>query len=340
MKRHVLLACLVTALAASAATPRDARADDAAVAEAQQRFQEGLALADESKHEPARLKFQQAWAVFKAPAVLYNLARSEQLTGHDLEALEHFRLFVKISATDAKITDAMRDKARSNVEELSKKVGQIEIEVPSSARVTVDGKPVETPPPGAGPRDPIPVAPGRHTVEATFEGKLKSVSVECGAGATVRAKIEFEATSGAGAGEPPGVAEPASPARWIVPAALGVAGLVGVGVGIGMAASSQSAKDDSEALRRANSGICAERTAALCTQYEDKRSDAESASTISYVGYIAGGALLAGAVATYFLWPKSTERGPGGAGGSSGATSRVTPLVGAGVMGAGFEGRF
>lgn len=337
MKRHVLLACLVTALAASSAMPREARADDAAVAEAQQRFQEGLALADESKHEPARLKFQQAWAVFKAPAVLYNLARSEQLTGHELEALEHFRLFVKLSATDAKITDAMRDKARSNVEELSKKVGQIELEVPSTARVTVDGKPIEAPPPGSGPRDPVPVAPGRHTVEALFEGKLKSVSVECQAGALVRAKIEFEAGAGAGSGEPPGGGEPTSPARWIVPAALGVAGLAGLGLGIGMAASSQSAKDDSEALRRANPRICGQPTA-LCSQYDDKRSDAESAATISYVGYIAGGALLAGAVATYFLWPRSAERGAGG--GGNGATSRVTPLVGAGVMGAGFEGRF
>ena len=77
-----------------------ARADDTAVVEAQARFAEGLELADAGKHEPARLKFQQAWAVFKAPAVLYNLARSEQLTGHDLEALEHFKLFARVSATE------------------------------------------------------------------------------------------------------------------------------------------------------------------------------------------------------------------------------------------------
>src|SRR3954471_20606433 len=106
MRRHVLLACLTVALASVPALPRVARADDAAVVEAKARFEEGLALADAGKHEPARLKFQQAWTVFKAPAVLYNLARSEQLTGHDLEALEHFRQFAKVSATDAKITDA------------------------------------------------------------------------------------------------------------------------------------------------------------------------------------------------------------------------------------------
>ena len=101
---------------------RLAHADDAGVAEAQERFKEGLELADQNKHEPARLKFQQAYAVFKAPAVLYNLARSEQLTGHDIEALEHFRTFVKVSQTDAKVTDAMREKARQNVEDLAKRV--------------------------------------------------------------------------------------------------------------------------------------------------------------------------------------------------------------------------
>src|SRR3954471_15097294 len=143
MRRHVLLACLTVALASVPALPRVAHADDAAVAEAKARFEEGLDLADAGKHEPARLKFQQAYAVFKAPAVLYNLARSEQLTGHELEALEHFRLFLRVGTTDAKITDAMRDKAKQNSIELARKVGQVEIEVPSTARVSVDGKPLE-----------------------------------------------------------------------------------------------------------------------------------------------------------------------------------------------------
>ena len=121
-----------------------------------------------ARHEPARLKFQQAWAVFKAPAVLYNLARAEQLTGHDLEALEHFRLFLKVGATDVKITDAMRDKAKQNAAELARKVGQVDIEVPPTARVSVDGKPLDE-----TPKEPVPVQPGRHTIEATFDGRVQ-----------------------------------------------------------------------------------------------------------------------------------------------------------------------
>ena len=321
MRRRFFLACVLSVAALSAA-PSVARADDAAVAEAQQRFQEGLDLADAGKHEPARLKFQQAWAVFKSPAVLYNLARTEQLTGHELEALEHFRHFMKISQTDVKITDAMRDKARQNTEELARKLGQIEVEAPATARVTVDGKPVESI------ADPVPVRPGSHKVEATFEGKSKNVTVECNAGLIVKAKIEFEHFT-----EPPGEGRKTMPTgKWLVPTIMGVAGLAGIGLGIGMAASSNSAKDDSEALRDATQGLCAPLPggdAAKCAEYRGKRDDASSAATISYVGYIAGGVLLAGAAVTYLLWPMSREHSHG---------ASVRPTVGFGSVG--FEGRF
>jgi hypothetical protein len=332
MRRHALLTCLTMALAVPL-FPGVAHADDAAVVEAKARFEEGLALADAGKHEPARLKFQQAWAVFKSPAVLYNLARAEQLTGHDMEALEHFRAFARLAATDAKITDAMRDKAKQNADELGRKVGQIAIEAPSSARVTVDGKPVDL-----TQREPVPVAPGRHTVEAAFEGRLKSVVVECLPGNITSAKLDFVAGE---ASYPPGE-EPrgGSSARWIVPTVLGVAGLAGIGVGIGFGASSQSAKTDAETLRRENPGLCAVPPSSACATYDTKRDDADSAATLSYVGYIAGGALLAGAaVSAIILWPRSkshaatkTQRGF--------TAESVTPMLGSGTLGAAFQGHF
>src|SRR4029079_7311133 len=103
---------------------------DAALAEAQARFKEGLDFADAGNNDAARLKFQQAWAVFKSAAVLYNLARSEQLTGHDIDAFEHFKEFLK-TGPDPKVTDAQRKKAQDNVSELTKKVGQIDLDVPT-----------------------------------------------------------------------------------------------------------------------------------------------------------------------------------------------------------------
>ena len=333
MRRHALLACLTIALA-TPVFPGVAHADDAATVEAQARFQEGLDLADAGKHEPARLKFQQAWSVFKSPAVLYNLARSEQLTGHELEALEHFRLFQRIGATDVKVTDAMREKAKQNAAELARKVGQVDIEVPPSARVTVDGKPLEE-----TPKEPVPVQPGRHTIEATFDGKVRNVSVECVAGGIVKARIEFDTPGGAT--EPPGEERrPPSAARWIVPTVLGVAGLAGIGVGIGFGAKSQSAKTDSEGIRSANPSLCTDPVLPSCEAYRSSRTDSKSGSTVSYVGYIAGGAFLVGAAVTAIvLWPKSNERTavkrPRGI-----SADAITPLLGGGTIGAGFQGHF
>jgi len=326
MRRHVLFACLLTALAVPA-FPSDARADDAAVAEAQQRFQEGLELADAKQHEPARLKFQQAWAVFKAPAVLYNLARSEQLTGHDLEALEHYRTFVKISATDPKITDAMREKAAKNVEELAKRVGQIELEVPSAARVTVDGKPVE--PPASGPRDPVPVAPGRHMVEATFEGKLKSVTVECTAGSTTRAKIEFE--SGGSFTEPPGTGERRaswSTARFVTVGTLSGAAIAGGVLFFVFRGAAQQNVEDARALLGGRScvGLSGTPDCEAAASLKDDRDGNVTASTVSL---IAGAAFAAGALGAAFAWPRSTS-----------ASARIVPVISPTLGGASFAGTF
>lgn len=335
MRRPILFAFTLAALSLGAvATPRAARADDAATAEAQSRFQEGLALADAGSHEAARLKFQQAWSVFKSPTVLYNLARAEQLTGHDIEALEHFRQFLAMGA-DPRITDATREKARQNVEELSKKVAHVDIEAPPAARVTIDGKPIEDF------KEPVPVMPGRHVIEATFEGKVRSVSVDTTAGATTPAKLAFE-SGGAGNGgftEPPPAGGDAGggSTKWIVAGGLGVAGLAGLGLGVGFGLSSQSAKDDAEALRRATPGICADPTSAQCANYDAKRDDAESAATISTVGYIAGGVLLAGAVAAVALWPSSSQQR--GQAATKTATT-VAPILGHGALGASLAGTF
>ena len=108
--------------------------------------------------------------------------------------------------------------------------------------------------------------------------------------------MDFDA--GGGNTEPPGEQQPKGSAYWVVPTILGAAGLVGIAVGIGFAVESQSAKSDPKDIRRGSPGVCAQSTASACASYDSKRSDAESAATVSYVGYIAGGALLAGAAVT------------------------------------------
>ena len=321
MRRHVLLACLTVALASVPALPGMARADDAAVVEAKARFEEGLELADAGKHEAARLKFQQAYSVFKAPAVLYNLARSEQLTGHEMEALEHFRLFLRVGATDVKITDAMREKAKQNAADLSRKVSQVEIEVPSTARVTVDGKPLEE-----MPREPVPVQPGKHTIEATFDGRVKSVSVECKAGSVVKAKIEFE--TGAFVEPPPGGGKSGwSTGRIVTVGALSAGAIAGGVLAFVFHGAAKGNVDDSKALL--NGGSCIGVSNTECTRAASLKDDRDSNVTLSTVSLIAGGTFAAGAIAAALLWPKSSTE-----------SARITPIVAPGYGGATFVGRF
>lgn len=312
--RTLLFALSLGALSLGAISTNAYAQQDAALTEAQARFKEGLDLADANNHEASRIKFQQAWAVYKSPAVLYNLARSEQLTGHDIEAFEHFREFLK-SPPDPKVTEAHKKKAQENVDELGKKLGQVDVQAPPNARVTVDGKVAAD-----AAREPVPVMPGRHVIEATLEGRIKSVTVECAAGNIAKARIEFETTgAGGGAGgggggsitEPPpaGGDEHASSARYVVPAIIGVAGLASLGVGIGFGIASQSAKDEEDALRKP--GTCAVTTSPECRALDDKISDTTSKGTISTIGYVGGGVLLAAAVVTYIVWPSSKKSASG-----------------------------
>lgn len=316
MRRIVQAACILSALVLTTL----AHGDDAAVAEAQARFKEGLDFADNMKFEEARLKFLQAFVVLKAPAVLFNLASAEQKTGHDVEAIEHYRAFLKSGATDTHITDAMRDKAKQNIADLLAKVSQVDVDVPDGAKVSVDGKPLEE-----FPKDPVPVAPGKHTIEAAFSGKVRSVSVNPRVGEVVKAKIDFEDGTTT---MPPAEAQYERPlAGWVVPAGLGALGIAGLVVGGAFASASQSSKDDSEALRRSSPGLCAAPESPACRDYDDKRSTAESQATVAWVGYVSGGVLLAASVATFVFWPKSGKASP-----SRGML--VTPLVGANGGGA------
>ncbi|MDB4945400.1 MAG: hypothetical protein JWP97_4934 [Labilithrix sp.] len=322
MRRPLALACLAVALASVPALPSVARADDVAVAEAKARFDEGLDLADAGKHEAARLKFQQAYSVFKAPAVLYNLARTEQLTGHELEALDHFRLFLRVGNTDSKITDAMRDKARQNASELARKVGQVEIDAPVSSRVSIDGKPLED-----APKEPVAVAPGKHTIEATFQGRVKSVSVECAAGNVTKARIVFEDGSFT---EPPGERDHRSSwtaARVATVSGLGAVAVTGVVLGVVFRSAAQSNVDDAQTALHGQG--CIGSGSPECARAATLKDDRDSNVTLSTVSFLAGGVFAAGAVATAIWWPKRSRE-----------VARVVPMMAPGYAGASFAGSF
>src|ERR1700730_14420850 len=109
------LRCAMLAGALAVAVPSVARADDpAAEREAQARFEEGIARVKTGNFEGARISFLQAHAVLHKPYILWNLALAEEKTGNVLDALGHFKQFVRLSPIEGKSSSAAADLGGQN----------------------------------------------------------------------------------------------------------------------------------------------------------------------------------------------------------------------------------
>lgn len=337
-------ALTITASARAQRAKPSPSASEASEADGRARFAEGIKLVEVGDHERARLKFSQAWAVLKSPPILFNLARAEQLSGHFVEALQHYREFDRLS--DPSVAPIHREQAMMNITELTKKVAHLRIEAPPNARVFVDGAQV------TDFSDPVPVLPGKRLVETTHpNGQTDRIEVRCEAGVVTkvpRPRIELlaleldrpepvkkqphmpEASS-------PSVDEPGSSASaderstsgWVVPIVLASAGVVGLGMGIGFSVASQSSQERASELKHPS--VCADPSSPACKEYTEAYDSAHMQNTLAWVGGIGGGALIVGALATYIFWPTTS---------SSSSAVRVLPTVGPRVAGAQASFRF
>jgi len=351
---------------AQPAKPPSTNAQDTATAEARARFDEGIKHAEAGDHEAARLKFNQAWALVKSPAILYNLARAEHLSGHPVEAIEHYRQFSKLPP-DPKVTDVQRQRAAESITELSKKVGQIAVEAPPTARISVDGRAIEP-----GNTDPIAVTPGKHVVEAITNGRVKSVTVDCPAGAVTTARLiegetsqppgaaplgaasagaekagraEKPSDAGTGGGWSDGTAPPSEdkgPRFWTGGRITGLgvfgAGLAALGAGIVFHVGAESSKKAAEDIRSGLSGTSAcndPGNDAQCTALQKNVDDQTQRESLRAGFFIGGGALVVGGAVLFLVSsPKSTSSEPAQAG------VRVLPYTTGRDTGLALLGRF
>jgi hypothetical protein len=318
-----------------------ANARDPAMTEARARFDEGVKLAEANDHEGARLKFNQAWALLKSPGILFNLARAEQLSNHPVDALDHYRQFAKLPP-DPKITDAQRQRAAESITELVAKVGQIEIEAPAGARLSVDSKAIEP-----GNTDPIAVAPGGHVVEAIVDGKVRSVTVECAAGTVVKAKLIEPPSSPPPRPRPtPDTTAPPKdqgPGFWTTGRAAGlgvfVGGIAALGVGVvfhlGASDSEEQAKSLRADLPEPRASACSAPTSlAQCPKLSAAVDDQTSNENLRTAFFIGGGALVIGGAVLFLVSSPSSDRSPTRGG------LRVLPLATARETGIAVVGRF
>jgi hypothetical protein len=268
--------------------------------EAQARFDEGLKLHDTGNENEARLKFAQAWAVLKRPNVLFNLARSEQLSNHPVEALVHFQDFVKMPG----ISSQDKADAENRTIELKKQVGRVEVKgAPEGAKILIDDSWTGETTPVLG---EVHALPGKRIVEVKTSTKSYRKEVECHAQETTTVSFEEEVRANPPEGwKPPETEKVYAGGRIPVVIALGAVGLGGIIAGIGLGAASGSARDD--AFKLQNSGVCLDRASAGCTDLQSKVSNTNTLGTVSVVSYVAGGVFLAGAAVAFFLWPKKNS---------------------------------
>lgn len=340
------LAVLPIALALLASSPAFAQSN-AARAEALKRYNEGIALHDAGKEQDAYVKFAQAYAVLKTPPILFNLARTEQLTLRFVEAAAHFREYVALPE-QALIPKATRDKARAFLAELNAQLGHVALTAPAGASIVIDGRELAQRAPFT---EDIDMMPGTRVIVARLGDNTASASVEVSAGSTTRVNLQFDARP-APAPTPAPAAPPTAPAaaptaaperpavveeshatrdvlRWT---STGVA-VVGISVGVGFMLAANSKDSDLSAYQVAHPRSCAGATGSACAEATSLQDDRDRSRTLSTVGFVVGGIGAAAAVATWFFWP---NRG----GAASGRGTWVAPSVGVAGYGLQAGGRF
>jgi hypothetical protein len=328
---------------ALACSSSSARADDTATRDAEARFAEGLSRVKKQDYEGARLSFAQAYTVLHRPLILWNLALSEEKSGHPIDALTHFR---KV-AQDAP-SEADRASARKHIDSLQAKTSRVDIEAPSGTTFTLDGSDVA----GTAPLgDPVDVIPGHHVIVAKLAISTKTSEVDTLAGQI--AHVTFAADPPAIAAAPaPAASVPVEPqpvpytppeptqhpfwtARTITAASLAGLAVAATGVAIGFGVASQNHKstadDDKGALGQSG---CAAPTgnAAQCSALNDAVNSQNRDANLSNALYFTGGALAVGAIVSWFFWPKPKD--------STAPTAWIMPTVSPGSVAVGAGGRF
>ena len=153
------------------------------------------------------------------------------------------------------------------------------------------------------------VTAGTHNISVTVEQKTERKTLECSEGKVLKVDFDdrFPELHGHGNDIHQPEVERYRPAGgWIAPLVVEGLGLVGVGLGIGFGLASQSAKSDAEALFA--KGICANQSSAGCAPYKQKIDAERTDSTISVIGYVTGGVLIATGAVLFFAWPKAERQ--------------------------------
>lgn len=327
-----IVAALALVGARAEAQPAPSRAD---VAQAQTLFDDARRLMAKGEYGEACPKLEKSQALDPAPGTQFHLADCYEHTGRAASAA---RLFGVVA--DAARASNKPDKeqiARDRAAALEGRLSRVTVVVAPPSRVPGlvvmrDGAVVDE----AAFGKPVAVDAGEHVVEASAPGRLpfrQVVAVREGAAdPTVTVSL---AAAAADAPTPAPVAPPASTSepdaggglgpQRIVAIGVGALGVGGLVVGTVFGLTAKSKHDEAQA------DFCP--TATQCTpRGVELTDDAQTAATVSTIGFVAGGVLVAGAAALFLTAP-SRRAAPA-------AGLVVAPSVGWRAAGVGVSGRF
>jgi hypothetical protein len=309
-------------------------------------YREGKALAvqagaqrDPTKYDAAIVKFRTSFELEPNSTTLFAWALAEKRAGHEVDALHHFRTFLRMPGARSVYVD----EAKSYIADLSPHVATFEIDAPAGAEIAVDGVLAEGKVPLGAPLD---VAAGHHVIEARLNGKTVSQDVDVVGGSVRDLKFEFPAppppepplvapvaVAPPAPTVPPSATKPSPPpsggieARTLVALSFAGTAVAAVAVGAGFTLGAGNASNRETALGPHSAFACATETPwcqQLRSDVEDHLSDTNRATGL----YVVGGALAIGALATLLFWP-SAPADHAGVG--------FAPVLGPGMNGARFR---
>jgi hypothetical protein len=304
--RRAAIAGALVALTALAPARALAQGSDKAAA-AQVLFDEAMALLKKGRAADACPKLEESVKLDPGMAAQFRLAECYEQVGRVASA---WALFIEVrDAARAQGNAERATLAQRRADAVAPRLAHVRIALPPAARVdglvlTRDGVPLGAPLWNTA----IPVDPGPHVIAARAPGKREiSINFEAQPAATV--KVDVPALADA----PAPAARASGNGGRVGAIVLALGGLAGVGVGAGLGL---TASTDWNAVK-SNCPTFHGCDPATVT----KANDASRSATISTIGFIAGGALLAGAVVVFVAArPSKTEPAP--------ATAWIAPGLG------------
>lgn len=315
VRRSAIL--LLAALLTSSST----RADDArAVDVARKSFAAGMDQYRSGDLEGARIALAQSYAAWPSVETLRNLAIAELNTDHLIEALRHLKMYARDTNADRVF---VKTKLPGFVNRCQRHLGRLRVVAASDAIVNVDGHRVEEP------SEPIDVQPGRHTVAIRVGGLSEERSTEVAASQTV--EVSFVGPGLAEPVEQAAVDAPDSPVTpqataasrrregafwttrnvWV--ASLATAAVVSAGVGVGFGVAANGNRSAIDGMRAGSDpSLCASSgNATYCQTLRSAIGAQQTNATASNVAFGVAGALAAGTIVLWAVWPHAAPKHAG-----------------------------